>query len=118
MSMKKIIYDDGDDSLTFIKNSAGDHTVNTGFTLITFDKKGNVTALELMGAYKNFKIPKDVLMSIESAKITFNLNHQKKKILIKILIQYADNEKPVSIIEDFSNIDLLIQDQKLSVSIA
>ncbi|MBI5390014.1 hypothetical protein HZB02_00820 [Candidatus Woesearchaeota archaeon] len=117
--IKHLVYDEGDDSLTFIKDNSGVNTINTGLSLITLNKNGLITALELMGASKNFKIPKHVLEAITRARVTFNFNNEKKRLMIVILLTYHHNqEAPVVISEDVAQFkDLFIKPQKLMASI-
>ncbi len=116
--MKIVCYDKGDDSLTFIKSNNGEHTINTGITLITLSKKGQITALELMGAHKNFRIPMKVLNGIKNARVNFNFDNKNKKLFISILIKYQDKQKaPVTISEDITRFkDIIFENQNISAS--
>ncbi len=116
---KIAIYDSGDDSLAFIDLNRGIRTINTGFMLLTVDKKGKITAIELMGAHKNFRIPKEVLENMQNAKINISFSKEKKKVFINILIGYKrEQESPISISEDVSRFrELVMENQEIIASL-
>jgi len=119
LEMKQIFYDSKDDSLTFIRDNSGVETINTGFTLITLNEDKRITALELMGANKNFRIPSHILNTITGAKVVFSYEKDKKIIILKIFIQHKDDKETIMWSEDVSKIKgLMLENQKMSVSIA
>ncbi len=90
-------YDSGDDSLTFIsKKASAKHTINTGLVLVSLDDKGEIVALEFMGANKNFNIKKEVLKNLSHAEIKFNFNKENKSVIINVTIYCANKEIIIS----------------------
>jgi len=63
------MYDEGEDILFFTKAKPSKGTLEIGDFIIDIDENGNLTSLELLNASKIFHIKKNLLSSIESAKI-------------------------------------------------
>ncbi len=113
MKAKNIVaYDSGDDSLTFInKDLKGAHTINTGLMLLTVTSDNIISAVELMGANKNFDIPEEVLENITSAKIAFDMKKDINNLIIKIVLHYENKEKDIIVSSNMNTSDISIKHQ-------
>lgn len=107
-------YDSGDDSLTFInKNKDAEFTINTGLVLLSLNKKHQIVALELMGANKNFDIPKSILNNLKKAKVKFDYHKDKKALIINIELFFSE-EKPLKIINSCQVEDMINESSTLN----
>ncbi|MFP4118301.1 MAG: hypothetical protein ACLFTR_05260 [Candidatus Woesearchaeota archaeon] len=101
-------YDEGDDSLTFINSGLeGDHTIDTGFMLITLDKEGKVSALELMGAKKNFKMDDTILSNLSRANVDIKFHPEKRNLIVTINL-YSDAPTPHVIVNNVNSDESLV----------
>lgn len=93
MDKNILLYDSGDDSLTFIhKDLRAKHTINTGLALISLDAKGKVAALELLGVEKNFSVKKAILENLKEAEIKLQTNKELKLLIINITLLFENKE--------------------------
>jgi len=98
-------YDRNVDHLTIYKAKGKiASSINTGLSIISFNKKKTIVGFEFMGAHKNFKIPLEVLNHMKGCKLSMRYNPLKKVLIVTLFIKYEKTQQPL--IYTYENMDL------------
>lgn len=95
-TIEYLSYDENVDHLTIYRSDSDiDKTIDTGLVLLSLNKNKEIIGIEVMGAYKNFKIPLEVLQHITGCMVDIKYDPHHQLVILNIKLQYEQQESPI-----------------------
>ena len=95
-NIEYIHYDEEVDHLTIYKSDEKiSSNIDLGLAILSFSARKEIIGIEFMGAHENFKIPKEVLKTLQACKVEIRYNPIQKTVIISAVLQYPEKERPL-----------------------
>lgn len=89
-------YDENVDHLTIYKSDEEiDSNMDFGLAILSFNEHKEIMGIEFMGAHQNFKIPLEVLQTIQACQVEIRYDPSQKTVIINVVLQYQERESPL-----------------------
>ncbi len=104
-SIEYLNYDENVDHLTIYRSdSTIERSIDTGLVILSLNREQEIVGIEIMGAWKNFKVPLDVLQHLTGCTVDIRYDPHRHLVILNVLLQYEHQESPI--VFSYENIDL------------
>ncbi|HLC70576.1 MAG TPA: DUF2283 domain-containing protein [Candidatus Nanoarchaeia archaeon] len=104
-SIEYLSYDENVDHLTIYRSDSKiERSIDTGFVVLSLNQEKDIVGIEIMGAWKNFKVPLNVLQHLTGCTVEIRYDPHRQLVILNVMLRYEHQESPI--VFSYENIDL------------